>query len=65
MAISRAWYVSCDGCGDPAPINTWSAVGARATAQDAGYVRARRGTRMMDLCPRCVEKLAIEEADRG
>jgi hypothetical protein len=42
-------YVSCDECGDPAPIEcNFGARGARSLARDEGFTRVDG----RDLCPR-------------
>lgn len=50
--ISKAWYVQCDICGDPAEIACFSAGEARLFAQNQGYRRIKD----KDFCPRCLEK---------
>lgn len=47
--ISRACYVRCDRCGDPAPIATDGAVYARRYAKEVGFLRVGRD----DVCLRC------------
>jgi hypothetical protein len=50
--MRRAWYVTCDGCGDPAQVDCFSAKGARKLAQRTeGYIRMDS----QDLCPRCAK----------
>lgn len=45
--ISRAWYVQCDRCGDPAPVSVEGAVSARHYAQaEAGFVRHQGPNKM-------------------
>jgi hypothetical protein len=65
MAISNAWYVRCDGCGDPTEISTTSAKEARTLARAyGGYRRKKVEGRMMDLCPGCQKlRLPKEPAD--
>lgn len=61
MSISRACYVSCDNCGDPAPVVTEaSAVVARGAARAEGYVRQRVDGVMCDLCPACAGATTLD-----
>ena len=46
--ISKACYVQCDECGDPAEVAVGGAKEAREFARQQGYLTGRR-----DLCPRC------------
>lgn len=67
--ISKAVYVQCDYCGDPAPITVeGGAKEARRLAQvEDGFVR--KGGR--DLCPRCAQSTdtplapSPQETERG
>lgn len=52
MAISKACYVICDECGDPAEISTEGADMARSYAKAQGFVRVKRDGKMVDLCQR-------------
>jgi hypothetical protein len=55
--MRRAWYVTCDRCGNPAQVECFSAKGARLQAQRTeGYVRVDG----KDLCKNCAKG-----ADRG
>lgn len=48
--ISKAWYVQCDICLDPAPISTTSVKDAREEAKYMdGYIYKDK----KDICPRC------------
>lgn len=47
--ISRACYVQCDQCGDPAEVSVEGAKLARQYARAQGYTYSGR----LDLCPRC------------
>lgn len=50
--ISKAWYVQCDICLDPAPVSTISAKDARVEAKYlADYIYKDK----KDICPRCRE----------
>lgn len=49
MSISRACYVSCDGCGRPGTISCFGAAEARRFASSEGFVRRDN----QDLCPDC------------
>lgn len=51
--ISKACYVTCDNCGDPAGVSTEGAKLARAYARAEGFVRVRVMGKMVDLCVRC------------
>lgn len=33
MTMNRAWYPTCDGCGDPGPISVFSAADARTLVE--------------------------------
>lgn len=46
--ISKACYVQCDECGDPAEIAVNGAKEARELAWQQGYLTGKR-----DICPRC------------
>lgn len=47
--ISKACYVQCDQCGDPAEISTEGSKMARRYARAQGYTYNQG----RDLCPRC------------
>lgn len=65
MPISRAWYVSCDGCGDPAEVSTDSVAEARAIAVREGfYERTVAGGRKLWLCRLC-KRAADRSGQRG
>jgi hypothetical protein len=50
--ISKAWYVQCDSCGDPAPISCEGRKQALEYAKiEAGFI-SKEGK---DICPRCRE----------
>lgn len=54
--ISKAWYVQCDRCLDPAPVSTNSRTEARLYARsEAGYIYKynRDDKKHEDICPRC------------
>jgi hypothetical protein len=62
--ISRAYYVQCDHCGDPAEVSCTNAEEARDFARQQGYKRVtakrcdREGrllVRQTDLCRRCFD----------
>lgn len=55
MSVSRAWYIRCDDCGDPAEISTDSAQEALIYANNQGFIRVERGGKAVDLCPRHAE----------
>lgn len=56
--ISRACYVKCDGCGDPADVACWlGASEARELARGEGYIRLDG----KDLCPRCAQQASSKE----
>lgn len=60
--ISKASYVRCDHCGDPAPATIEGAVEARRVAGvEASYVRYKR----KDLCCACYSALlkSVRRAD--
>lgn len=48
MSIARACYVTCDLCGDPAPVSVWGAKSARVVAAKYGWKRITG----RDICPR-------------
>ena len=52
--ISRAWYVRCDLCGNPADISTESAKHARRIARGEGFQRKRVAGKMLELCRSCL-----------
>lgn len=62
--ISRACYIQCDRCGDPAEVSTEGAKTARAFARQQGYERLKRGLtegpRWEDVCPRCLGKAVYD-----
>lgn len=58
--ISRACYVQCDRCGDPAPVSVEGAKIARAHARQVGYVYTASKE---DVCSRCIAKMADEAED--
>jgi hypothetical protein len=60
--ISRASYVQCDRCGDPAQVSVEGAKGARAHARQEGFKRIAvdTGLRHEDVCPRCLRASSKE-----
>lgn len=53
MVMSRAWYVTCDGCGAVAPVCVMSARDARDAAREDGFRRIRTPEGPLDLCQNC------------
>lgn len=68
MSISRAAYVSCDDCGQPAEVvvvaTHYSTLAdeARSVARGEGFTRKNWCGRVLDLCRTCT--LARERGNR-
>lgn len=61
--IAKAWYVTCDLCGNPTEVNTESAAAARRDAKSNGFVRRRVRREMLDLCPACQTRRALSNGE--
>ena len=59
MSVSKAWYITCDNCGDPAAIDTKSPKAARQLARTVdGFTRRKvkdthDDKHLADLCMAC------------
>lgn len=61
MSISKAWYVTCENCGNPATVSTESPANARVIARsDDGFVRRRVDGTLTDLCMACRDKTTLD-----